>query len=65
MTVRVLENISGTGSETESLPEVFLHNNCEQIDNHYFFCLSHKEEMRSGTHFTQQNVLLSDEGAEL
>ncbi len=24
----------------------------------YFFCLSHQEEMRSGTHFTQQNVLL-------
>jgi hypothetical protein len=57
-TVQVLENTSGTRSGTESLPEVFLHDNCEQIDYHYLFCLSHKEEMRSGTHFTQQNVLL-------
>jgi hypothetical protein len=30
-TVRVLENTPGTRSGTESLPEVFLHNNCEQI----------------------------------
>ncbi len=27
-----------------------------------FFCLSHQEEMRSGTHFTQQNVFLPGEG---
>jgi hypothetical protein len=58
MTVRVLENTSGTRSGTESLPEVFLQDNCEQIDYHYFFRLSHKQEMRSGTHFTQQNVFL-------
>ena len=30
-TVRVLENASGTRSGTESLPKVFLHDNCEQI----------------------------------
>jgi hypothetical protein len=57
-TVRVLDNTLGTRSGTEKLPEVFLRNNCEQIDYHNFFCLSHKEEMRSRTHFTQQNVLL-------
>jgi hypothetical protein len=39
---------------TESLLEVFLHNNCEQ----FFFCLLTKKEMRSGTHFTQQNMFL-------
>jgi len=48
-TVRVLENASGTRSGTESLPKVFLHDNCDQIS---FI------EMRSGTHFTQQNVFL-------
>ncbi len=30
-TVQVLENASGTRSGTESLPKVFLHDNCEQI----------------------------------
>ena len=40
-TVRVLENASGTRSGTESLPEVFLHDNCEQILCN-FFCLSQK-----------------------
>jgi len=57
-TVRVLENASGTRSGTESLPKVFLHDNCEQISFIIFFAFLKKEEMRSGTHFTQQNVFL-------
>jgi hypothetical protein len=57
-TVRVLENASGTRSGTESLPEVFLHNKCEQISYIIFFAFLKKEEMRSGTHFSQQNVFL-------
>jgi len=39
-TVRVLENASGMRTGTESLPKVFLHDNCEQIS--FFFCLSQK-----------------------
>jgi hypothetical protein len=57
-TVRVLENASGTRSGTESLPKVFLHDNCEQISFIIFFAFLKKEEMRSGTHFTQLNVFL-------
>ena len=57
-TVQVLENASGTRSGTESLPKVFLHDNCEQISFIIFFAFLKKEEMRSGTHFTQQNVFL-------
>jgi hypothetical protein len=57
-TVRVLENASGTRSGTESLPKVFLHDNCEQISFIIFFAFLKKEEMRSGTHFTQQNMFL-------
>jgi len=57
-TVRVLENASGTRSGTESLPKVFLHDNCEQISFIIFFAFLKKEEIRSGTHFTQQNVFL-------
>jgi len=57
-TVQVLENASGTRSGTESLPKVFLHDNCEQISFNIFFAFLKKEEMRSGTHFTQQNVFL-------
>ena len=57
-TVRVLENASGTRSGTESLPKVFLHDNFEQISFIIFFAFLKKEEMRSGTHFTQQNVFL-------
>ena len=38
--------------------KVFLHDNCEQISFIIFFAFLKKEEMRSGTHFTQQNVLL-------
>jgi hypothetical protein len=56
-TVQVLENASGTRSGTESLPKVFLHNNCEQISYNFFRFLK-KEKIRSGTHFTQQNVFL-------
>jgi len=37
---------------------VFLHDKCEQISFIIFFAFFKKEEMRSGTHFTQQNVLL-------
>jgi len=37
---------------------VFLRDNCEQISFKNFFAFLKKEEMRSGTHFTQQNVLL-------
>ena len=57
-TVRVLENASGTRSGTESLPKVFLHANCEQISFIIFFAFLKKEEMGSGTHFTQQNMFL-------
>ena len=57
-TVRVLENASGTRSGTESLPKVFLQDNFEQISFIIFFAFLKKEEMRSGTHFTQQNVFL-------
>ena len=37
---------------------MFLHDNCEQISFIIFFAFLKKEEMRSGTHFTQQNVFL-------
>jgi len=37
---------------------VFLHDNCEQISFIIFFTFFKKEEMRSRTHFTQQNVFL-------
>ena len=57
-TVQVLENATGTRSGTEILPKVFLHDNCEQISFIIFFAFLKKEEMRSGTHFTQQNVFL-------
>jgi len=57
-TVQVLENASGTRRGTESLPKVFLHHNCEQISFIIFFAFLKKEEMRSGTHFTQQKVFL-------
>ncbi len=57
-TVQVLENASGTRSGTESLPEVFLHDNCEQISFIIFFAFLKKEEIRRGTHFTLQNVFL-------
>jgi len=57
-TVRVLENASGKRSGTESLPKVFLHDNCEQISFIICFAFLKKEEMRSGTHFTQQNEFL-------
>jgi len=40
------------------LPEVFLHENCEQISFIIFFAFLKKEEIRSRTHFTQQNVFL-------
>jgi hypothetical protein len=45
-------------SGTESLPKVFLHDNCEQVSFIIFFAFLKKEEMRSGTHFTQLNVFL-------
>jgi len=48
-TVQVLENASGT---------VFLDDNCEQISFIIFFAFLKKEEMRRGTHFTQQKVFL-------
>ena len=38
--------------------KVFLHDNCEQISFIIFFAFLKKEEMRSGTHFTQLNVFL-------
>jgi len=57
-TVWDLENASGTRSGTESVPKVFRHDNCEQISFIIFFAFLKKEEMRSGTHFTQQIVFL-------
>ena len=56
--VLVLENALGTRSGTESVPKVFLHDNCEQISFIIFFAFLKKEEMRSRTHFTQLNVFL-------
>jgi len=40
------------------VPKVFRHDNCEQISFIIFFAFLKKEEMRSGTHFTQQIVFL-------
>ena len=54
ITVRVLENASGTRSGTESLPNTTTVNRLHII----FFAFLKKEEMRSGTHFTQQNLFL-------
>jgi hypothetical protein len=54
MTVQLSEYFLFGKSGIESLPEVFLHDNCEQI----FFVFLQEKEMRSGTHFTQQNVFL-------
>jgi hypothetical protein len=54
MTVQLSEYFLFEKGGTESLPKVFLHDNCEQI----FFCLLTKIEMRSGTHFTQWNLFL-------
>jgi len=42
----------------QEFAKVFLHDNCEQISFIIFFAFQKKDEMRSGTHFTQQNVLL-------
>jgi hypothetical protein len=47
-TVRVLENTPGTRSGTESLPEVFLHDNFKQIDYHYFFAFLIKKKWEAG-----------------
>ncbi len=57
-TVQVLENASGTRSGAESLPKVFLRDNCEHISFIIFFAFLKKEEMRSGTRFTLQKVFL-------
>jgi len=46
-TVQVLENASGTRSGTESLPKVFLHDNCEQISFIIFFAFSSSERVSS------------------
>jgi len=56
-TVRVLENASGTRSGTESLPMCFFTTTVNRF-HIFFFAFLKKEEMRSGTHFTQQNVSL-------
>ena len=56
-TVRVLENASGTRSGTESLPKCFFTTTVNRF-HIIFFAFLKKEEMRSGTHFTQQNVFL-------
>jgi hypothetical protein len=51
--------LSKYAQTTQDKQNVFLHDNCEQIYFILFFHLSHQEEMRSGIHFTQQNVFLS------
>jgi hypothetical protein len=56
-TVRVLENASGTRSGTESLPKCFFTTTVNRF-HILFFAFLKKEEMRSGTHFTQQKVFL-------
>ena len=56
-TVRVLENASGTRSGTESLPKCFFTTTVNRF-HIIFLAFLKKEEMRSGTHFTQQNVFL-------
>jgi hypothetical protein len=58
MTVQVLENTPGTRSGTESLPEKFLHNNCEQIYYHYFFHLSQKRRNEKRDSFYTANMFL-------
>ncbi len=57
-TVWVLENTPGTRSGTESLPEEFLHNNCEQIYYHYFFRLSQKRRNEKRDSIYTGNVFL-------
>ncbi len=57
-TVRVLKNTLGMRSGTESLPEVFLHDNCEQIYYHYFFCLSQKRRNEKQDSFYIANMFL-------
>jgi len=54
ITVRVLDNALGTRSGTESLPNTTTVNRLHIT----FFAYLKKEEMRSGTHFTQQNMFL-------
>ncbi len=58
LTVWVLENTPGTRSGTESLPEEFLHDNCEQIYYHYFFRLSQKRRNEKRDSFYTANVFL-------
>jgi hypothetical protein len=55
-TVRVLENTPGMRSGTESLPEVFLHNNCEHICYHYFFSPFSKRRNEKRDSFYTANV---------
>jgi len=57
-TVRVLENAPGTRSGKESLPKCFFTTTVNRFHLLLFFAFLKKEEMRSGTHFSQQNVLL-------
>ncbi len=52
-----LENASGTRSGTESLPKCFFTTTVNRF-HIIFLAFLKKEEMRSGTHFTQQNVFL-------
>jgi hypothetical protein len=55
----------GTRSGTESLPKVFFVT-LEQFHYYfYYFCPSHKEEMRRGTKFYQKNVFLPESGGSL
>jgi len=56
-TIRVLENASGTRSGTKNLPNCFFTTTVNRFHINFFAFLK-KEEMRSGTHFTQQNVFL-------
>jgi len=56
-TVRVLENALGTRSGTERLPKCFFTTTVNRF-HIIFFAFLKKEEMRSGTYFTQQNVFL-------
>jgi hypothetical protein len=58
-TVRVLENTSGTRSGTESLPKVFLHDNCEQIYIIIFLPFSKKRNKKRDSFYTA-NVFLPD-----
>jgi hypothetical protein len=55
-TLQVLENTPEKRSGPESLPKVFLHDNCEQINFILLFCLSHKKNEKEDSSCTAKCV---------